>query len=881
MLLKSIENEKQLRIFYGTVLVVAGICLASITAYVLNNCIDSVKKETLLLGKESNEKDAEQVNTFLIKGGAVLQVTARMVEKILERDAPQDQIESLLVSESEYYKRTGEFALCNLFGIFRGEFFNGRRWTPAAGYVPSKRPWYQNAFMARGNLALVPTHANPRGGEQVVSISQRLSDKKSVIALDLYLKDLVSRLKHGNPTDIQLVIDKNGLVIAHTNVSQHGRNYLSSEFWGKGEEKLVREIFIAGGDPFVFKYGNTSYRVFSSLVQGKWYVVRLVEESILWKPLYRMVWANVAVIAALYIAFVFLLAFGYKRHARSIRANRSKMAFLTSMSREIRTMVTGLLGLNTIVLKECRDENIKDYARNIQNSGQSVLSLVNDVLDVSKIESGKLSIVSMEYDVFSVLQECHDEYEPKARAKNLNFRIECNPDIPSSLWGDENRIVQIVNNLLSNAIKYTEVGEVSLSVDFERLPPIGTLRSDDYIMLKITVKDTGMGIRREKLASIFNTYDSEYYTGSEQIEGVGLGLSLTQELLEKCGGHISVDSHYGEGTSFTAEVPQLVLNSEPMGDFALRYRNASLHKNRDLSDVFFAPEARVLIVDDIELNLKVFRGFLKNMQVKVDEAISAHQCLEMVEKKRYDLIFLDHMMPAMDGLEAYREMKSRRDFPNKNTPVIVLASEGETLSKEAFLSEGFTDYLLKPIKERDLFRVLKWYLPKQLVLTPDDLRDSISESAVALNVAEGGSSVSGSDLGLEENEIVLHAVTAPTPLEKFKMFNDILDVKAGLEYCADDEEIYVEMLQEYVGSPLCRNVDACYRNGDWDNYRFYMHVLYDSSIAIGAISMAEKFYNLEKACHEAHMTVVHEKHELAMALHAELIENIQKGLEER
>ena len=881
MLLKSAENEKQLRAFYGIVLVVAGICFAAVTAYVLSNCVETIKKETLLSGKNNNEKDAEHVNSFLIRGGSVLQVTARIVENLLERNASQAQIESLLVRESEYYKKNSDIALCNLFGIFRGEFFNGHRWTPTAGYVPSKRPWYQNAFMARGKLALVPTHANPHGGEQVISISQRLSDKKSVLALDLYLQDLVARVKRGNPSDVQLIIDKNGLVIAHTNISQHGRNYLSSEFWGKDEEKLAREIFIAGGEPFSFKYGRTTYCVYSSLVQGKWYVVRLVDEKILWMSLYKTVWVNIVAVLFLYIVFALLLNVGFRKYAKSIRANRSKRAFLTCMSREIRTMVTGLLGLNTIVLKESRDENIKDCAKNIQNSGKSVLSLVNDVLDVSRIESGKLSIVSMEYDVFSVLQECYNEYGPKAKAKNLNFSINCDPDIPSSLWGDENRIVQIINNLLSNAIKYTEVGEVSLSVGYDKLPPIGTLRSDDYIMLKITVKDTGMGIRKENLGTIFNRYELENLGENEQIEGVGLGLSLTQELLEKCGGHISVDSHYGEGTSFTAEIPQLVLNSEPMGDFALRYRNASRHNNKDLSEVFFAPEARVLIVDDIEINLKVFRGFLKNMQVKVDEAVSAHQCLEMVEQKRYDLIFLDHMMPVMDGIEAYKQMKSKKNFPNGHTPVIVLASEGESISKESFLTEGFTDFLIKPIKERDLLRVLKWYLPKQLVLTPDDLRDSLADSVSSLNEPETKDSVYESNLALEDNEIVLHSVTAPTLHEKFKMFDEFLDVKAGLEYCADDEEIYVEMLQEYVASPLCRNVDSCYKNGDWDNYRFYMHVLYDSSIAIGAVSMAEKFLNLENACREVRMTVVHEKHELAMALHAELIENIQRGLEER
>ena len=363
--MKSIENEKQLRAFYVIALVVAGVCLASITAYVLDNCVDTIKKETLLSGKNNNEKDAEQVNSFLIKGGSVLQVTARMVENLLERNASQVQIESTLVREAEFYKKSGDIALCNLFGIFRGEFFNGHRWTPAVGYVPSKRPWYQNAFMARGKLALVPTHANPRGGEQVISISQRLSDKKSVLALDLYLQELVARLKRGNPTDVQLIIDRNGLVVAHTNISQHGRNYLSSEYWGKDEEKLAREIFIAGGEPFSFKYGHTTYCVYSSLVQGKWYVVRLVDEKILWMSLYKTVWVNIVAVLFLYIVFALLLNLGFRKYARSIRANRSKMAFLTSMSREIRTMVTGLLGLNTIVLKESRDDNIKDYARNI------------------------------------------------------------------------------------------------------------------------------------------------------------------------------------------------------------------------------------------------------------------------------------------------------------------------------------------------------------------------------------------------------------------------------------------------------------------------------------------------------------------------------------
>ena len=296
--------------------------------------------------------------------------------------------------------------------------------------------------------------------------------------------------------------------------------------------------------------------------------------------------------------------------------------------------------------------------------------------------------------------------------------------------------------------------------------------------------------------------------------------------------------------------------------------------------MFLAPEARILIVDDVELNLKMFRGFLKNSQVKIDEALSGHQCLQLVESRHYDLIFLDHMMPVMDGIDVFRKMKMMDKFPNKDTPVIALASEGESLTKDSFLAEGFADYLIKPLKERDLRRALKWYMSKQLVLTPEDLNEPVIPSASAANAA-GNVPNNKIDSVFDDDEIELRSITATTPLDRFKSLGEFLDIKAGLNYCADDEEIYVEMLQEYVASPLCRNVDACYRNSDWDNYRFYMHVLYDSSIAIGAVSMAEKFRNLENASRESRLKVIHENHDLAMALHAELIENIQRGLEER
>ena len=875
----TVENENRLRFLFVITLAAVGIGLSAVCFFLLKDYTETVKQETLHAGTLSNDKDAEAIDGFLSQGETVLRVTSRIIEKSLEHGAKQAQIESLLVSEAEHYKHSDDFVLCNMFGILREEFFNGGRWTPAVGYVPSNRPWFQNAPMEKDKVALIPTHLNPHSGEQVVTISLRLSDKKSVLAVDLYLKDLLAKVKKSNLSNMQVIIDKKGTVISHTDITQNGRNYLSADYWGSDEEKLARAISFAGKEPFVFNLRGRDYRVFSTLIQGEWYVVRLVEEHSLWKDLHLTILRNAGIALLSYIIFVLLAIAAFAKFMKIVRVNNSKTSFLTSMSREIRSSINGILGMNSIVQKDLHDDNMKEYTNNIQSAGQSVLSLVNDVLDVTKIESGRLSIESMEYEIFTILQECYNENEPKAKAKGLTFHIDCDPDIPSCLWGDENRIIQIVNNLLSNAIKFTEVGGVSLSVGYDNLPPIGSLRTDDYIMLKIAVKDTGIGIRNEERNSIFKKFIHDNTTETGNIEGMGLGLSLTQELLAKCGGHMTINSRYGEGSSFLVEIPQLVLNTEPMGDFAIHYKNAS-RKNKEIADVFLAPEARILIVDDVELNLKMFRGFLKNSQVKIDEALSGHQCLQLVESRRYDLIFLDHMMPVMDGVDVFRKMKMMDKFPNKDTPVIALVSEEESFTKDSFLAEGFADYLIKPLKERDLRRTLKWYLPKQLVLTPEDLNEPVMPLANSTSSASKATN-NNIDSVFDDDEIELRSITAPTLIDRFKPFEDILDVKAGLNYCADDEEIYVEMLQEYIGSPLCRNVDNCYRNSDWDNYRFYMHVLYDSSVAIGATSMAEKFLNLENASRESRLKVVHENHDLAMALHAELIENIQKGLEEQ
>lgn len=853
---------------YGIVLSVVAVVVVVTVWYLVRVYSSAVRENTLQSFVILNQKDAFEIENFLSRDEAVLNLASQTANLFIGREKALVRVDSLLNRAVEGIPRFDD-----LYGYVDGKWLGGAVVGDSSG--PSREPWFYGALQAHGDVALVPS--NVKGREQVVSLSRRLSDKKSVLALNVKLNGLRECIRSWSMPNTWMVVDKQGLVIARSNEANQGLNYLSGDFWHKDEERLVKEILDRldqngkNEKTFLFEnYGGVKCQVFISPIKDKWIIVRLVEDDALWHGMRLIVKKGIAVVVLLYLMVALFMSFSLVNRYRAMRMSRAKSGFLTNMSREIRTSVTGLLGMNSIVMKEVRDAGLKDYLVNIQNAGQGILSLVNDVLDVCKIEAGKMNIVSMEYDIFSVLADCYSANELKASTKKLHFTVDCNPDVPSSLWGDENRIRQIINNLLSNAIKFTEVGEVTLLVNYENLPPVGTLSSDNYVMLSFTVKDTGAGIRKDELGKIFNKFALQ--NADDPAEGIGLGLCLTRELVEKCGGQITVNSRLGEGSSFTVRIPQLVLNVEPMGDFAMKYESLG-RKKVDFSGIFLAPEAHVLIVDDIELNLKVLRGFLRRFKVQVDVAVSGAQCLKLAQSKHYDLIFLDHLMPVMDGVETYKRMKLLDSFINKDTPVIALTSEGSSEINESFLAVGFADYLPKPIRERDLQRALKWYLPKQLVLSGEDILNAGDIPVGDLhNDAAGG-------VNLHDEDFELLPVTSVKLDEKFAPFKEWLDIKVGMDYCANDGEIYLEMLQEFISSPLHRNADACFNSGDWENYMFYMHVLCDSSSAIGATAMAEKFQNLEKACRESRMNVVRENHGLVMALHADLVRNIRKGFE--
>lgn len=389
------------------------------------------------------------------------------------------------------------------------------------------------------------------------------------------------------------------------------------------------------------------------------------------------------------------------------KASDAKSAFLANMSHEIRTPINAVLGMDEMILRETNLDNIKEYAANIRSSGKALLSIINDVLDFSKIESGKMELIISPFHLSSTIYDLMTSLSLRAREKNLLFECTLDPNTPRELFGDEIRIKQIITNLLTNAIKYTHKGKVSLSIHYEEMGPL-------RIKLVCKVQDTGIGIKEsdiDKLFKSFNRLDGHKNYG---IEGTGLGLSIVANLVELMNGKISVESTYGSGSTFTVELPLDVINWEGVGEIC-DFTKEAIEDNEASTVSFTAPDVSILSVDDNKINLKVFKGLLKETKIRVDLVTSGEQCLAFMQKKKYDMVFLDHMMPGMDGVETLHRMKKLENNLSPDVPVIALTANALSGAKDQYFDYGFDDYLSKPIDYADLEKTILSYLPKEKI----------------------------------------------------------------------------------------------------------------------------------------------------------------------
>ena len=552
------------------------------------------------------------------------------------------------------------------------------------------------------------------------------------------------------------------------------------------------------------------------------------------------------------------------------RANQAKSSFLASMSHEIRTPINAVLGMNEMIRREADDDQIRKYSWNIKSASETLLSLINDILDFSKIESGKMEIVETPYQLSSLLNDVVNMIRYKAEQKGLEFYIKVDETIPDSLIGDEVRIRQVIVNILNNAVKYTPEGSVTFDVRGEK--------TEEGVLLRIASIDTGLGIKEEDKGKLFSKFQRLDVEKNRNVEGTGLGLSITLRLVEMMKGKIDVDSVYGEGSTFTITLPQKVEDPAPIGDFEKRVE-AFIKGEEAYRESFIAPEAEVLVVDDNSMNLFVFESLLKSTKIRVTKAQSGMDCLSLIAEKRFDIVFLDHMMPEMDGIETLARARAMPESKCHGVPFIALTANAIAGAREMFLEKGFNDYISKPINSKLLERMIQEYLPASKILSPEEAEPEKEAPKQSAPAAEPAAQDEPKDASKETpkeapKEAPAEEAKAEAPTEEQQ-----IDKALGMQYCGDMEEMFqefVKMFCERKGETF-EKINTAYETENWADYTTHVHALKSTALSVGGQKLSEAAKALEMAGHgvvegpenekEKRLAYIREHHEPTMALY--------------
>lgn len=487
-----------------------------------------------------------------------------------------------------------------------------------------------------------------------------------------------------------------------------------------------------------------------------------------------------------------------------------KSVFLANMSHEIRTPINAVLGMNEMILRECEQPEILEYADNIERAGETLLSLIEDILDISRIESGRVEIIPAEYEIQVMANDLVNMLGIKAEEKGLELKKEFPSDMPGRLYGDELRIKQILINVLNNAVKYTKQGTITFHLDWEKI-------GESDILMKCQVTDTGIGMKEKELEHIFDAFQRLDMENNRSIEGSGLGMTITSRYLELMNGTISIESEYGKGTRVSLEIPQKVSGWEA-ADFTEKKEGETERKKYQVS--FTAPEARILVVDDNSMNLAVIQGMLKKTEIQIDSVLSGMESIEAVQRETYDLILMDHMMPQMDGIEAMKLMRRLNANKSRSAPIIVLTANVTVGSEQMYLREGFDDYLSKPVKAERLEEMLLSYLPKHLI-----------EKEYHLDRKKEAERKEG--FPKEEKE----------ELRRYD-----LDVEEGLSYLDHDMKQYAAAAEIFLRHSQSKRqkMEQMLKEGDISGYTMEVHALKSNARILGSKELSGKAKELEE-----------------------------------
>ena len=496
-------------------------------------------------------------------------------------------------------------------------------------------------------------------------------------------------------------------------------------------------------------------------------------------------------------------------------ANAAKSTFLANMSHEIRTPINAVIGMDEMILRESREQMTRKYASDIMSASKTLLYLINDILDLSKIEEGKMEIIPVQYDLSSLINDLVNMVRPRADKKGLKLVVDVDPHIPHLLMGDEIRIRQCATNLLTNAVKYTKEGEVKLVISHEK--------KGEAIGLQIVVSDTGIGMKKEDLDKLFAPFVRIEEERNRKIEGTGLGMSIVRQLLDLMDSELVVESEYGEGSTFSFTITQKVVKWDEIGEY--NPINNDMAYSYVYHELFRAPKARILVVDDNEVNLDVIRQLLKQTEISVDTCSSGLEAVAQSKDQVYDAIFLDHMMPDMDGIETLYEIREKGT--NADTPAVALTANAVSGAREMYLEAGFNDYLSKPVDGEKLEKMLLGLLPNEKIVKSDPSAIQAIDSTVS-------------------SEPDQSPVQEVIPEWLFDVKE--IDVSEGIKNGGSPEGFMSILTVFYRTSGAnADELEKLFEDGDIENYTIRVHALKSSARVVGAKRLSEMALKLEEA----------------------------------
>ena len=771
---------------------------------------------------------AQEINAYLSNGIYALRMVCHALDNMIRSDRTPEEIRDFLLSQSAVVESITSGNAVSLYGLFNGEHITGDDWVPPPDFEPTERPWYIDARASNGQVAVVDPYLDARTKTMMISLSKVLCDARSVAAMDFSmspLQTITKGLTAQNESDMEIVLDRKYQVIAHSNDSELGKNYLSER--GTFGHALVDALRSHNERHFSFAFNGADYIVYTVPVVDDWLSLSVFDATSEFHQLRNLLLFTIVTLI-LVVSVLSLIIRYTSRKARLARelkeeaeradaASKAKSSFLSNMSHEIRTPLNAVLGMNEMILRESTEQNVIEFSENIRTAGKTLLGLINDILDFSKIEAGKMEIISADYDLSFLINDLVNMFQIRADNNGLLLKLDFDEKMPKRLNGDEVRIQQVITNLLGNAVKYTKEGSVTFHIGYERISD-----DPDGVFLDVSVSDTGIGIKPEDMAKLFSEFARIEEKRNHNIEGTGLGMNITKSLLELMGSELKVESVYGEGSTFSFRLRQKVVSWEALGNYEDACR-ASLSGRKKYKEKFTAPDAMLLIIDDTPMNLTVFKSLLKSTKVQIDTTESGDEGLALMRRKKYDVLFIDHLMPDKDGIETLHELRASPDNPNLKTPAICLTANAISGAREKYIAEGFTDYLSKPIEGADLEAALIKYLPPEKVIIQEAGEEESESCASADAKASNPSELAAFYSGIEE-----------------------LNYEDAIRFCSSEEGLRETLEQFYRAiRPNSNAIEGFLREMDYRNFTIKVHALKSAARLIGANKLSADAGHLE------------------------------------